>query len=120
MLHRLFVFAGFGFLTLGGTLHFVVDVLAQYVRDKRIPGPETTLYFGMNTAYALGQIVVGVLGLLAAHEAPRLFSRWPALALTLGAALSWLTLSFVFIEYREPRMAMGVFASLAIGIAVTA
>lgn len=44
------VYSAFGWLTFAGTMHFLSDVLLQYLRRKRVPGPETTLYYGLNTA----------------------------------------------------------------------
>jgi hypothetical protein len=52
---RYLTFAAFGWLTLPGTLHFVVDVVSQYLRGKRVPGPETTLYYGLDSAFATGR-----------------------------------------------------------------
>ncbi len=51
-----FLYAAYGWLLLGGVLHFSIDVVAQYLRGKRAPGPQTTLFYGLNTAYALGHI----------------------------------------------------------------
>lgn len=118
-MHRILVFAMFGFLTLGGALHFVIDVLAQYLRHKRSPGPETTLYYGLNTSYALSQVLFGVLGLIVARHALELASRWSVLSLALAAAVCWLVFGFVFIEYREPRIMAAIFGALVIAVAVT-
>jgi hypothetical protein len=57
-MHKYLVYTAYGWLTLSGTLHFVIDVLSQYLRGTRAPGPETTLFFGLNTAYAMGQMVL--------------------------------------------------------------
>ncbi len=56
-LHKVLVYVAFGWLAFAGTMHFLIDVLAQYLRHKRVPGPEKTLYYGLNTAYALGQVL---------------------------------------------------------------
>ena len=119
-MHRWLIYATYGWLTLGGTLHFAIDVVSQYVRNKRPPGPETTLYFGLNTAFALGQILFGALGLWVARQAIELLGQGPAIALTLFAAACWLGFCFMFIEYKEPRFVVGLFALLAIAAAVTA
>jgi hypothetical protein len=42
-MHKYLVYAAYGWLTLGGTLHFFIDVVSQYMRGKRVPGPEATL-----------------------------------------------------------------------------
>jgi hypothetical protein len=119
-MHKILVFVAFGWLTLGGTMHFVIDVLSQYLRGKRVPGPETTLFFGLNTAFALGQVLFGVLGLLVARQAPGVLSQWPAITLSIVAALCWLAFTFVFLDYWEPKFAAAVFAVLVIAAAVTA
>ena len=77
-------FAAFGWLTFTGTLHFAIDVVSQYVRGKRAPGPETTLYYGLNSAFALGQVLFGLMCLWAARRHPDLL-RDPGVALLAGA-----------------------------------
>jgi hypothetical protein len=119
-MHKIFVFAAFGWLTLGGVLHFAVDVLSQYLRGKRLPGPETTLFFGLNTAFALGQVLFGVFGLVVARQAFDVLSEWPAILLSVAAALCWLAFTFVFLEYWEPKFAATTFAVLVIAAALTA
>ncbi len=63
-MHKYLVYAAYGLLTFGGVMHFLVDVVAQYARGKRVPGPATTLYYGLNTAYALSQVLFGLMALL--------------------------------------------------------
>jgi len=119
-MHKILVYVSFGWLTLSGTMHFIIDVLSQYLRGKRVPSPETTLYFGLNTAYALGQVLFGVLALLVARKALPLLGQWPAVALSLSAAMGWLVFGFLFLEYWEPRVAAGIFALLVIAAAAMA
>ena len=111
-MYKILVYVAFGFLTLSGTLHFAIDVVSQYIRGKRPPGDASTLYYGLNSAYALGQIAFGVLGLLAAREAIDLFRRGPVIALCLLVAAAWLAIACVFLEYREPRVTVSLFAAL--------
>jgi len=118
-MHKILVYVAFSWLTLSGALHFAIDVVSQYLRGKRAPGPETTLYFGLNTAYALGQVAFGILALLVARQALDLLSQWPAVSLCLAAALSWLIFGFVFLEYWEPRVAAGVFGVLLVAAILT-
>ncbi|MGH8061155.1 MAG: hypothetical protein ACREO7_03970 [Pseudoxanthomonas sp.] len=68
-MHPMFVRLAFGWLALGGGMHFAVDVAPRYFRGTRAPGPETSLYYGPNTALALGQALFGLPGLLVAHHA---------------------------------------------------
>jgi hypothetical protein len=119
-MHKILVFVAFSWLTLGGTGHFVFDVVSQYLRGKRVPGPETTLYYGLNTTYALGQILFGVFGLLIARQALVILGQWPTVGLSLVAALGWLTISFMFLEYWEPKVIVAIFGVLVIAAAPTA
>jgi hypothetical protein len=118
-MHKYFIYGAYGWLTLAGTLHFIIDVVSQYLRGKRAPGPETTLFYGMNTAYALGQVLFGLFGLLVARYSLTLLDQWPARSLAFTAAACWLSFSFVFLEYREPKLIGVVFAALLLGAAFT-
>ncbi|KAF1017205.1 MAG: hypothetical protein GAK31_00464 [Stenotrophomonas maltophilia] len=106
----------FSWLIVAGVLHFAIDVVAQFVRGVRAPGPETTLYYGLHSSYALGLVLYGSLGLLVSRQAPALLNHWPVLALTALAAAGWLSLAFFFIEYWPPRMLIGVFAVLVLSM----
>jgi NAD(P)-dependent dehydrogenase (short-subunit alcohol dehydrogenase family) len=109
-LHEIFAYVAFGWLTFAGTMHFVIDVLAQYLRDKRVPGPDATLYYGLNTAYALGQILFGILGLLIARQAIEALRQWPVILLCVVAAAAWLAIGILFIEYGARKGAVKVFS----------
>jgi hypothetical protein len=119
-MHRILLCVAFGWLTAGGVLHFVIDVVSQYVRRKRPPGRETSLYYGLNTAYALGQALFGALGLWLAWRAIDLLGERPVVALSLAGAAGWLAIGFLFIEYREPKFVAAMFAVLVIAAAMTA
>jgi hypothetical protein len=103
IMHRTRLHLAFGWLTAGGTLHFIIDVLSQYIRGKRIPSAETTLYFGLNSAYALGQMLVGPIGLWLAWRAFEVLDERPVVVLSLLGAIGWFVIDFLFIEYREPK-----------------
>ncbi|WP_159067768.1 hypothetical protein [Paenibacillus ihuae] len=45
----------YGWIIVTGALHFMVDVVSQYVRGVRATSRETTYYYDMNTAFALGK-----------------------------------------------------------------
>ena len=119
-MHKYLVYGAYGWLAFAGTLHFLIDVVSQYLRGKRAPGPEATLFYGLNTAYALGQMLFGVLGLLVARQAFDVLGQWPAVSLSLAAAGCWLIFCFPFIEYWEPKFTVAIFAALLIGAAITA
>ncbi len=114
-----FLYAAYGWLLLGGLLHFSIDVLAQYLRGKRAPGPESTLFFGLNTAYALGQALVGLLALLVVHSGSPMLELWPGLAFGFVAALGWFAVCLLFLEYKQPRGVVIVFAVLLGVVALT-
>jgi hypothetical protein len=113
------VYFAFGWLTFAATMHFLIDVLAQYLRHKRVPGPETTLYYGLNTAYALGQVLFGVLGLLIARRAIVILREWPALLLCGVAAAAWFVIGVLFIEYPQPRFMVVIFGILVLAMTLT-
>jgi hypothetical protein len=117
-MHKYLVCGMYGWLTFAGTMHLIIDVISGYVRGKRPAGPETTLFYGMHTAYGLGQMFVGLLGLIVARHATQVFEQWPALAFGIGAATAWLVFAFIFIEYWEPKLIAGLFLALAIASAV--
>lgn len=116
--HILF-FAAFGWLSLGGVLHFLIDVISQYAKGKRIPSPETTLFYGMNTAYAFGQVVFGLTGLWLAGGARDVLEELPLVIVSLIAAAGWLAIGFVFFEYWEPKFVAAVFGLLIVVAAAT-
>lgn len=117
-MRRLLALIAYGWLTAGGILHFAVDVVAQAWRGQRLPGPETTLYYGLNTAFACGQLWFGLLGLWLAWRVPGMLAQWPPLALSVAAGACWLGIGFFFLEYREPSYVAAVFLLLAIAAMV--
>jgi hypothetical protein len=112
-------FVAYGWIIVTGSSHFIIDVVSQYVRGVRAPSTETTYYYGMNTAFALGEILFGVFGLILALKAPQLLGQWPAVTLTIAASVGWLAMSFMFLPYREPRFVSAVFVLLVIAAAVS-
>lgn len=118
-MHQYLVYAAYGWLALSGLLHFSVDVVSQYLRGTRTPGPEATLYYGLNTAFALGQVVFGLLGLYLAWRAMSVLAETPVLLLSVAAALGWLAITFLFMDYHEPKFAAGLFCLLLCAAFVT-
>lgn len=70
---------------------------------------ETTLYYGLNSAFSLGQVAFGLLGLFLAWRAMNLLSETPALILSIAAGLGWLAMTFLFMKYWEPKLNIGIF-----------
>lgn len=112
-------FVAYGWIIISGVMIFIVDVLSQYVRGTRSPGMETTYYYGMTTAFALGEILFGLFGLILLLHAPKLMTQWPAVTLTLAAAVLWLAFSIKFLPYKEPKIVSAVFGLLVIAAVVS-
>ncbi|GAN88521.1 hypothetical protein Gain_0221_012 [Komagataeibacter intermedius TF2] len=70
--------------------------------------------------YALGQIIFGLAGVWLTWRAPELPGEWSAIILSLAAAVGWLAIGFVFMEYWQPRIAVAAFGILIIAAAMTA
>ncbi|MET0404806.1 MAG: hypothetical protein ABW123_20485 [Cystobacter sp.] len=117
-MHKYLVYAAYGWLTFTGVMHFVVDVVSQHLRGKHVPSTETTLYYGLHSAFALGQFVFGLLGLWLAWHALDMLKALPVVAVTLVAAAGWLAITFLFIEYWEPKFNTAIFAALVVAAAV--
>ena len=118
-LHISLLYAAYGWLLVSGTLQFGIDVVAQYMRGKRPPGTATTLYYGLNSAYALSQILFGALALLALSQGLVVLGRWPGLTLGFLAASSWLAICVFFLEYWQPRMTVALFVVLLTAAVLT-
>ena len=118
-MHKILIYATYGWLIFGGIMHIFVDVVLQYLRKVRLPSAETTLYWGINTAYGLGQIVFGLLALLVARHAFKIMEQWPAITLSFLAGVAWLVFGFFFIEYREPKIIISIFIILLIAATIS-
>jgi hypothetical protein len=118
-MHKYFIYAAYGWLALTGVLHFIVDVVSQYARGTRAPGLETTLYYGLNSAFSLGKVAFGLLGLYLAWRAMDLVSEAPVLLLSIAAAFGWLAITFMFIEYWQPKFNAGIFCALILAAFMT-
>ena len=110
---RYLVHATYGWLLITGSLHFCIDVVSHLLRHKHPPGPESTLYYGLNSAFALGQVVLGAVGLLLALQAVPVVSQWPMKTIALLAGLGWFAITWLFMDYTEPKVNVGVFCLLA-------
>ena len=118
-LHGMLLYGAYGWLLLTGILHFAVDVASQYVRGKRRPSPETTLYYGLNSTYALSQILFATLALFAIRHGLAAMGQEYGLALGLFASCAWFSLCLQFMEYSQPRAAAAIFGVLLAGVALT-
>lgn len=118
-MHKYLIYAAYGWLTLSGTLHFVVDVVSQHFRGKRPASLETTLYYGLNSAFSLGQVAFGLLGLFLAWRHMDILDQTSVLALSLIVGMGWLALTFFFMGYWEPKVNAGIFCVLILAVILT-
>lgn len=118
-MHKLLLYAGYGFLLLTGVLHFFVDVVAHHFRHQQGTDPETTMYYGLHSAYSLGQIVLGLLAILIIHSGSNLMNRPLGQALGLFAGAGWLAISLKFIAYAPPKFNIVVVLMLLVAAAFT-
>ena len=117
-MHKLLSFASYGWLVLGGLVHFGIDVLSQRLRGTRVPGPETTLYYGLHSSFAFGQIAFGLLCLWLGWAAPELLARPPLTAISFAAGLGWLAIASGFITYWQPKLIASIYLALLVVAAV--
>ena len=117
-MQRYLLFAAFGWLTFTGIMHFGIDVVAHAIQGRHPPGRETTLYYGLQSAFALGKATFGVLGLLVIWRAPLLAGSAPFLSVSVLAGAGWLAIAWLFIDYRQPMLAATVFGALLLGAVV--
>lgn len=109
---RYLTLAAFGWLTLTGTLHFAIDVVGQYLRGNHVPGPQTTLYYGLHSVFALGQVLFGLMCLWAVRRRPDLLRDPAIVLLSVAGAGAWLALTIFAMEYWEPKLNAGIFVPL--------
>ena len=103
-LHLLLLYVAYGWLLLSGTLHFAIDVVGQYARGKRSPGPQHAL-LRSELRLRMSQVLFAALALLAISQG--------LIILAVAWAESGLSGSFElagdmcpFLEYRQPRMTL--------------
>lgn len=118
-LHRPLLYGAYSWLLLSGLLQIGIDVVSQHVRGKRVPGPATTLYYGLNSAYGVSQILFALLALFVIRQGTTAMGQWSGISLGLLAALAWFVLSVLFLEYPQPRMTVALFAALLLAVAFT-
>ena len=118
-LHRPLLYGAYSWLLLSGFLQIAIDVVSQHLRGKRAPGPATTLYYGLNSAYGVSQILFALLAVFSIRQGTTAMGQWPGVYLGLLAASAWFVLSLLFLEYPQPRMTVALFAALLLGAAFT-
>jgi hypothetical protein len=119
-MNKYLLYSAYGWLTFTGGMHFVVDVVSQHLRGKHVPGPETTLYYGLHSAFALGQLVFGLFGLWLAWRSREVLNALPVVTLSIAAAVGWLAITFLFMKYWEPKFNTAIFGILVVAAALMA
>lgn len=113
-MQRIALFAPYVWLLFTGVMHFSIDVLSQHLRGRRAPSPETTLYYGLHSSFALGQVGFGALALWLASRDRALLSAAPLTVISLALAAGWFAITMRFMEYWEPKFNVAVFAALLV------
>ncbi|WP_250009063.1 hypothetical protein [Actinoplanes sp. M2I2] len=103
-----------------GVLHFAVDVVHQHLSGHRPAGTESTYYFGLHSAYALGQVAFAALAILVVRSGSDVMSKIPGQVISLAAVAGWFVICLKFIEYMPPRINIVIVACLLVGAAATA
>jgi len=102
-MNKYLTYAAYGWMSFSGIAHFMADVASQMLRGKRTAGEETTLYYGLHSAFALGQAVLGLLALYMVWRGSELVGEWPVRILAIAAAIGWLAIAVLSIEYWQPK-----------------
>ncbi|QDX24583.1 hypothetical protein FPZ54_00090 [Sphingomonas suaedae] len=112
-MYRYLTYTAFGWFVLSGTAHFSIDVLSHAFQGRHPPGRETTLYYGLHSAFALGQVAFGALALVVVVRAPHVVGTG-FLLVSAGAGIAWFAIAWVFIDYRQPTIMAGIFCVLVL------
>ena len=64
-------------------------------------------------------VAFGLLGLFLAFRASHLLSEPSVMIVSIAAALGWLAITFLFMEYWEPKVNVAIFCALIVGVALT-
>lgn len=118
-MHKTLLLAAYGWLTVFGLAHFLVDVVARLLRNRHDLDAEAVLSYGLHSTYAMGQVVFGMLALLIASRDRALLSSPPALLIAIAAALGWLVIAWLFMDYWEPKAVAATFFVLIAAAALT-
>ncbi len=95
-MHKTLLLATYWTLLAAGTLHFIADVLSQYFRGLRKPSYETTLYYGLHSAYSLGQVVFAIVALLLTRSGSTFMDSTAGTAISFAAVLGWLAIALLY------------------------
>ncbi|MFD4637716.1 hypothetical protein ACFWN2_10405 [Lentzea sp. NPDC058436] len=117
--HKVLLHSSYGYLLLSAVLHFFVDVLQQYWRGERPPGAESTYYYGLHTAYSLGQVAFAVLALIVIGTGSDFLSGFLGQLLSIALVAAWFVLCLVFFEYFPPKLHLMIVSVLLVAAAVT-
>jgi len=111
-MHHMVLFAVYGWLTLSGVVHFMIDVVSHHVRDKHPPGLAASQYYGLNSSYAAGQAAYGALCLWPNWNLPSALDSGFVMVLSIVSGLCWLSISVLSISYWEPKLGAVIYLAL--------
>ena len=106
-LHGLLLHGPYSWLLIIELLHCGIAPGSQHIRVKRDPSSATSLYYGLNSSYAVSQIMFA--GMV----------RGSGVLLGLLAAGAWFVLSLVVLKSSQTRMTGTLFPALPVGVALT-
>lgn len=118
-MHKALILCAYGGMVLFGTLHFLIDAVSHAWRGKHPPGADAALYFGLHSAFSLGQLALGLLGLFLAARAIELLGHPIVFAISFAAVLGWLAICIAFIPYWEPRVNMAIVGVMLVAAFLT-
>jgi hypothetical protein len=117
--HQTLLLASYGWLTVFGVAHFLIDVVARRTQNRQALDPEAVLYYALHATYSLGQVMFGLLALSIATSDMDLLSHPPSLLIAITAAIGWLLVAWLFMDYWEPKAVAGIFLILITAAAIS-
>lgn len=119
MHHRTLLYIAYGSIAVTAVLHFLADVVGHHYRIAKDGGAEPSLYYGLHSAYVLGQLAFGVAGLLIVGSGSDLLSQPSGQVLSFVVVIGWLAISFIFMPYIPPRANNALSLALLVAAACT-
>lgn len=118
--HRRFLYAAYGFLLFTGGAHFLVDVVLHHFAGRQEPGLVATYYYGLHSAYSLGQVLFALAAIMVIRSESDLMSRAPGQVLSFSAVAGWFAVCLLFMDYTPPWVNLAIVFALLVAAAITA
>jgi hypothetical protein len=118
--HKKFLYAAYGFLLLTGVMHFLIDVVRHHFAGLQEPGLAATYYYGLHSAYSLGQVLFALAAIMVIRSGSDLMSRAPGRMLSFSAIAGWFAICLLFMDYTPPWVNLVIVFALLTAAAATA